>query len=164
MDIFWLTKAPGMLAVNEEEHAVVIGHPDWVRAPAELGGAQLRVVGVTTEPCPKNGCHRNGTHLATEGGLFVAECEEHGFSWYTYEDHESDAVAPEVPLRTRIRIGSRWLYLEPGPGARGVCGVNGDSEQCDDCGQDITEGRVTNAGVVCTCGASYAFDHEEALG
>jgi len=65
----------------------------------------------------------------------------------------------QIPEHTRIRINGRWLYLDPGATVRGV---DGDSEQCEDCGEDIVaEAHIGRTDVVCSCGSRYPFDHNE---
>ena len=82
----WFEKSPGseVHESTEDETMVLIGAviPDWVRLPAELGGARVRVLGAFEAPCPLCGDDHSVRHLRVEGGLGVAECHEHGFVWY----------------------------------------------------------------------------------
>ena len=81
----WFEKRVGDKALANDEGAVLIGDltPDWVRLPAVLGGARVRVVSAHGAPCPKCGDDARAVqHLRMEGGLGVAECGAHGFVWY----------------------------------------------------------------------------------
>lgn len=68
----------------EDETMVLVGSvvPDWVRLPAELGGARVPVEGASLAPCPMCGGGPDVQHLGVEGNLGVAECRHHGFVWY----------------------------------------------------------------------------------
>lgn len=81
----WFNRKPGDVASqgSEDETALLIGDspPDWVRLPPDLGGTQLKVLGVCHAECPK--CHApNVRHLDLEQGYGVAECTGDGFVWY----------------------------------------------------------------------------------
>lgn len=58
------------------------GAPDWVRLPAELGGATLRVQGHHRGACPACEACPDCAHLTLAEGYGVAECVSHGFLWY----------------------------------------------------------------------------------
>lgn len=74
----WFDKKVGQEAINEEECAVVIGTPDWVRVP-NVG--QKRVLGTFQRECPQ--CHAPGrSHYQLEDGYGVAECQPCGFVFY----------------------------------------------------------------------------------
>jgi hypothetical protein len=99
---YWFDRYPGQTVVSTadaeqheedprlQEHMLLIGAdaPDWIRAPAELGGAQLRVKTIFGAPCPM--CYAESedeTAVRTydfEGSpLICAEClQGHGFVWY----------------------------------------------------------------------------------
>jgi hypothetical protein len=67
-------KEPGKLAVNEELGALIIGDPDWVVLPQELGGGTRRVLETVTMKCFH--CDRTVKYLVLEGGLYVCECDQ----------------------------------------------------------------------------------------
>jgi len=82
MSTLWFEKKPGGPMAGELDggYAVVIGEPDWVRLPPELGGAQERVLAIKRAECPK--CReRIAKHYALET-VFVAECNDCGFIFY----------------------------------------------------------------------------------
>lgn len=83
----WFNRTPGSdvsESTETEEAALLIGDPtpDWVRLPADLGGAPARVHGHGTAPCPLCDSDTGVRHLHLEDGLGVAECSVHGFVWY----------------------------------------------------------------------------------
>jgi hypothetical protein len=75
-------KRPGQLAINEDEGAFVIGTPDFVTLPPELGGGRANVIDEGVADCPK--CGRAGCkHLVLDVDASVAECVGGcGFVWY----------------------------------------------------------------------------------
>ena len=86
MTTAWFQKRAGsdVHESTEDETMVLVGDviPDWVRLPAELGGARVPVHGATAAPCPMCRDGHPVRHLKVEGSLGVAECRQHGFVWY----------------------------------------------------------------------------------
>lgn len=86
MTTAWFEKQAGseVHTSTEDETMLLLGDvtPDWVRLPAELGGARVRVLGAHAASCPMCRNDRPVRHLHVEDGLGVAECREHGFVWY----------------------------------------------------------------------------------
>ena len=74
------TKRPGELATADlgDGFAVLLGDPDWVDLPADLGGGRARIVRTWSAPCPITGALAK--HYELEGGLYVAESDR--FYWY----------------------------------------------------------------------------------
>ena len=110
---YWFDRYPGQTVVSSadasqpeedprlQEHMLLIGAdaPDWIRAPAELGGAQLRVKTIFGAPCPM--CYRDTedespvrTYDFEGSDFFCAEClQGHGFVWYKLrEPRNGDAT------------------------------------------------------------------------
>ena len=89
-DTMWFERTPGSPVAQgtTDPTSLIITDdtPDWVRLPAELGGAKMRVEKAVIAPCPS--CppfegEKLVRHLFLEGSkLAVAECSEHGFQWY----------------------------------------------------------------------------------
>lgn len=71
------TKHPCKPAAADD--AVLIGHPDWVRLPVELGDYRERVTKVQRDKCPV--CGTICLHYILES-YCVAECPDHAFLWY----------------------------------------------------------------------------------
>lgn len=87
MSTLWMDREPGkMRTVKAPEggYITVIGAPDWVRLPDELGGKKVRVLGQTVSVCVCGDDH-NVTHFELEGPVGVAECDRIGFAWYMKE-------------------------------------------------------------------------------
>lgn len=86
MSTAWFNKKPGSEVHEsiEDDTMLLLGDatPDWVRLPAELGGAQVRVLGAHAASCPLCRNDQPVRHLRVEDELGVAECREHGFVWY----------------------------------------------------------------------------------
>lgn len=86
MSTTWFNRRAGSdaHASTEDDSMMLVGDvtPDWVRLPPELGGARVRVLGVSASPCPMCRNHVEVRHLRVEGNLGVAECGQHGFVWY----------------------------------------------------------------------------------
>ena len=57
--------------------------PDRCRAPEELGGMELRVLGSEIRECPACEPSHDVRHFDLEGAYHVAECPRRGFLWYT---------------------------------------------------------------------------------
>lgn len=76
-------KEPGQMPSAELDGGVatLVGDPDWVRLPSQLGGNRERVQEIFSNPCP--GCESGHpvTHYKLET-LSVAECPTRGFLWY----------------------------------------------------------------------------------
>lgn len=74
-EIVWGQIAPfsACSQVDEEPELLVLGDPDWVRLPPELGGEARRVVRIFTGPCPLQGEEALCKQYELEGGIFVAE-------------------------------------------------------------------------------------------
>lgn len=82
-DTLWIEKR----ADGSSTGAVtVIGRPDWVKLPPELGGGQVRVRSQEAlRPCPKCPVPDNLVEtLALDNNMFVGQCPTHGFVWYSY--------------------------------------------------------------------------------
>ena len=82
----WFEKVPGVdIAASLEDPAMaLVGDlvPDWVRLPAELGGARVPVLERFTTGCLCRAC---GTveHLRLPDGIAVAEClSGPSYLWY----------------------------------------------------------------------------------
>ena len=71
---------------SEEDPSMVLvydGVPDWVRLPAQLGGARVNVLHGVREPCPCGGDHGVLVLVLDEPtGIRVAECPARGFLWH----------------------------------------------------------------------------------
>ena len=84
----WFERGVGDFAAQgmDDPTLLLIGDPvpDWVRTPPELGGIQLRVVRGFQAACPHCSPAKPVRHLELESaeGCGVAECREHGFTWY----------------------------------------------------------------------------------
>jgi len=94
MSTLWLDKFPGQLPMREDldgSCALLIGTPDYIRLPPELGGRSEDVLGVRGDLCPKCGC-APAMHYRLET-LCVAECDDKcGFVWYRERKEETDAT------------------------------------------------------------------------
>ncbi len=67
-------KNPGQLPLNEDEHALLVGEPDWVSIPPDLGGGRANIVEVFTAPCPVYPQDRPAVkHYRLDNGMYVAE-------------------------------------------------------------------------------------------
>ena len=117
---YWFDRAPGQIVVSSadasqpeedprlEEHLLLIGAdaPDWIRAPAELGGQQLRVKTIFGAPCPM--CYRETedespvrTYDFERSDFICAEClEGHGFVWYKLREPSRNDDATGVRDKT----------------------------------------------------------------
>ena len=95
MSIIW-TKAQGPIegpyTIPLDGGMVVVGVPDWVRLPPQLGGHQVRVIGAGQGPCPS--CGAPVAHLDLEGNLGVAHCECAGYQWYRTKESGGGAPSP----------------------------------------------------------------------
>jgi hypothetical protein len=84
MGTIWAQKQKDALLTTAEEDGLTWVFPasmlpDWIRLPAELGGATERVVSAAVGRCPL--CDRTVRHLHAETA-HVAECRDCGFCWY----------------------------------------------------------------------------------
>ena len=83
----WLTMQPnGATQLADEPNVASLfrGVPDRVRAPADLGGGELRILSATSDDCPCNGGHRATIWILDEPtGIRVARCErQRMFLWF----------------------------------------------------------------------------------
>jgi hypothetical protein len=107
---YWFNRRPGQIAVSSadeeqpyedprlEEHMLLVGAdcPDWIRAPVELGGEQLRVAEIYGAPCPM--CYRDTeseapvrTYSFKRSDFLCAEClQGHGFVWYKLRSRDEN--------------------------------------------------------------------------
>ena len=76
-------KEPGQSVMINNEGAIFIGEPDWIRLPQPLGGHMERVIAVEWQPCAC-GAEANARHYVLKSAN-VCECR-HGdpaqFLWY----------------------------------------------------------------------------------
>lgn len=66
----------------------VVGDPDWVRTPPELGSEKLRVERVYARACPCGGAHEARTYDLQASDLHVSDCSERGFLWWRAREKE----------------------------------------------------------------------------
>lgn len=84
-DILWGEREAGDSgAVGQDETGAyfIVGTPDWVRTPPELGGEQHRVARTYMRACPCGAGHESKTHELQCTTLQVSECERKGFLWW----------------------------------------------------------------------------------
>lgn len=87
MSTLWMDREvgePRIMDVPGGGYMAVIGSPDWVVLPEELGGKKVRVLGQYLGPCVCGDEHIV-THFELEGPVGVAECDQIGFAWYAKE-------------------------------------------------------------------------------
>ena len=87
MSTLWTDRKVGEPRVMEAPgggYMAVIGSPDWIRLPKELGGKKAKVLGQFANPCVCGDGH-SVTHFELEGPVGVAECDRIGFAWYMKE-------------------------------------------------------------------------------
>jgi len=86
MTTLWGQRRPGdegIVADDELGGAMfVIGDPDRVRTPAELGGVELRVASQYWRDCPCGAGHSAKTFTFEASELQVTECLVRGFLWW----------------------------------------------------------------------------------
>ena len=75
--IAWFRKRAGELATDGEA-TLIIGEPNVIRLPAELGGEVREVLSTGTTICPH--CGERVKDYQVRGGIGVAECDQ--FYWY----------------------------------------------------------------------------------
>ncbi len=97
-ETWWGTKGPGEHPVRENEDGaaeifILNDAPDWVRLPSELGGARVRVLDSSLDPCPCQMAHSTVRHtldhLHRGKTVFVSECEYEGFLWHTMNGNDA---------------------------------------------------------------------------
>ena len=87
MSTLWMDREPGKMRTVEAPgggYLTVIGTPDWVRLPDELGGKAVRVLGRFNRRCVCGDDH-SVPHFELDSEAGVAECERIGFAWYMKE-------------------------------------------------------------------------------
>lgn len=83
MSTEWFQKSPGQdmaqKILSDDQAAILVcslDHPDWVRLPQSLptsdAGAQVKVIGLTSGPCPT--CKAPCRSYVLERGYIVREC------------------------------------------------------------------------------------------
>ena len=89
-DTMWFERTPGSSVAQGTTDPcsllITDDTSDWVRLPAELGGARMRVAGATIAPCPScppfEGENLVRHLILADSKIAVAECSQHGFQWY----------------------------------------------------------------------------------
>lgn len=80
----WSERVPGSdVSIAEQEGGaiMVIGEPDRVRTPPELGSQELMVASIYHRKCPCGG-HRAKTYTFQGSDLQVSDCPARGFLWW----------------------------------------------------------------------------------
>jgi len=84
-DTLWTERQAGSgVSVGEDETGafVVVGDPDWVRTPPELGNEALRVERIYARACPCGGAHEARTFDLQGSDLHVSDCSARGYLWW----------------------------------------------------------------------------------
>ena len=84
-DILWGNRFPGdetAVGTSALGAHTVVGAPQWVRTPAELGSQQFRVGSVYWRDCPCGEHHMVKTFTLRATDLQVSECVRRGFLWW----------------------------------------------------------------------------------
>lgn len=84
-DILWGDRLPGdETAVGADELGAytIVGEPQWIRTPADLGSERFRVASVYRRDCPCGADHQVKTYTLSETDLQVSECLRRGFLWW----------------------------------------------------------------------------------
>tara|TARA_R110000751_G_scaffold35325_2_gene86844 strand:- start:4327 stop:4605 length:279 start_codon:yes stop_codon:yes gene_type:complete len=92
MSTEWFNRTVGSPNIKEVPgggYMTVVGTPDWVSLPEQLGGGKARVESENQGLCPC-GTRHIVRRLELENGLGVAECEHIGFAWYQQEGKKDD--------------------------------------------------------------------------
>ena len=87
MSIEWFDRKTGEPKIKEAPgggYMTVIGTPDWVKLPKELGGGKARVLKEKFDVCVCGDKHIV-RHLELDNTMGVAECSDIGFAWYMKE-------------------------------------------------------------------------------
>lgn len=92
MSTEWFNRKVGEPKMKEAPgggYMAVIGTPDWVMLPPELGGEKVRVLKEKYEKCAC-GLDHVVRHLELDSRVGVAECSEIGFAWYEKDGDEDE--------------------------------------------------------------------------
>jgi hypothetical protein len=92
MSTEWFNRRVGEAKIKELPeggYMTVIGTPDWVSLPEQLGGGKARVEREHHGRCPCGDGHIV-RRLELKNGMGVAECEHIGFAWYEKEGDKDD--------------------------------------------------------------------------
>lgn len=84
-DTLWGTRVAGSHGAIAEDgtgHLVILGTPDWIRTPPELGGQEFRVSRTYMRECPCRRPHQSQTFELAGCDFQVSECAEAGFLWW----------------------------------------------------------------------------------
>lgn len=82
MTTLWGDRKPGDIGTPIDDNTIVIGEPDRVRTPPELGSQELLVAEIYYRKCPCGGEHSAKTFVLEGSDLRVSECLERGFMWW----------------------------------------------------------------------------------
>lgn len=87
-------KKAGELAVapDGQGYMALLGTPDWVNLPAQLGGGRARVVDVRSGVCLIAGCNgQDAQYLMLDNGMGVSECTMcNQFGWFRPREVKDD--------------------------------------------------------------------------
>lgn len=92
MSTLWFERHAGEMASRgvTDPSSFIIGAdvPDWVRMPAELGGAKVKVEGAVKARCVCSRDHDVRHIVLADSEVHVAECPIKGFLWYKFPNEE----------------------------------------------------------------------------